>query len=67
MTWNTHLGKRVLKGAEAKFYLTLLQEAVEASREAADLGEDVGIRTGDRIFDSASFEQKVVLWYQCLY
>jgi len=66
MTWNTHLGKRVLKGAEAVFYLTILQDAVEASREAANLGEDVGIRTGDRIFDSASFEQKVVLWHQCL-
>lgn len=48
-------------GGEAKFYLHILQAAVEDSREAAELDEDVGIRTCDLIFNSASFEQKVVL------
>ena len=33
MTWNTHYGKRVLEGAEAKFYLQILQEVVATSRE----------------------------------
>ena len=65
MTWNTNLGKRVLEGAEAKFYLHILQAAVEFSQEAVEFDE-VEVITGDRIFDSASFEQRVVLWHLCL-
>jgi len=65
MTWNTNFGKRVLKGAEAKFYLHILQAAVEFSQEAVEFDE-VEVITGDRIFDSASFEQRVVLWHRCL-
>lgn len=65
MTWNTNLGKRVLEGAEAKFYLHILQAAVEFSQEAVEF-DDVEVITGDRIFDSASFEQRVVLWHRCL-
>lgn len=66
MTWKTSLGDRVLTGAEASFYLTILQDAVEASREAAEFEEDLGIQTGDRIFDLATFDQRLVLWQQCL-
>ena len=65
MTWNTNFGKRVLEGAEAKFYLHILQSAVEFSQEAVEFDE-VEVITGDRIFDSASFEQRVVLWHRCL-
>lgn len=65
MTWNTNFGKRVLEGAEAKFYLHILQSAVEFSHEAVEF-DDVEVITGDRIFDSASFEQRVVLWHRCL-
>jgi hypothetical protein len=65
MTWNTNFGKRVLEGAEAKFYLHILQSAVEFSREAVEF-DDVEVITGDRIFDSASFEQRVLLWHPCL-
>lgn len=65
MTWNTNFGKRVLEGAEAKFYLHILQSAVEFSQEAVEF-DNVEVITGDRIFDSASFEQRVVLWHRCL-
>lgn len=65
MTWNTHFGQRVLEGAEAKFYLHILQAAVEFSQEAVEF-DDVEVISGDRIFDSASFEQRVVLWHRCL-
>lgn len=66
MTWNTNFGKRVLEGAEAKFYLHILQSAVEFSQEAVEFDDGVEVITGDRIFDSASFEQRVVLWHRCL-
>ncbi|MBD2230846.1 hypothetical protein [Phormidium tenue] len=65
MTWNTNFGKRVLEGAEAKFYLHILQAAVEFSQEAVEF-DNVEVITGDRIFDSARFEQRVVLWHRCL-
>jgi hypothetical protein len=66
MTWNTNFGKRVLEGAEAKFYLHILQAAVEFSQEAVEFDDGIEVITGDRIFDSASFEQRVVLWHRCL-
>jgi hypothetical protein len=66
MTWNTNFGKRVLEGAEAKFYLHILQAAVEFSQKAVKFDDGVEVITGDRIFDSASFEQRVVLWHRCL-
>ncbi len=45
MTWNTNLGKRVLEGAEAKFYLHILQAAVEFSQEAVELDDGVEVIT----------------------
>ena len=59
MTWNTNFGKRVLEGAKAKFYLHILQAAVEFSQKVIELYDGVKVITGDRIFDSVSFEQWV--------
>ena len=66
MTWHTNLGTRTLTRAEAVFYLQLLKEIVDESRDMAEMGYKLEIETGDRIFDNASFEQRVVLWHQCL-
>jgi hypothetical protein len=65
MTWRTHLGERVLKGVEAEVYLTAMQDAIENLEDTRDL-EESEVLTGDRIFDIASFEQKVVLLHRCL-
>lgn len=64
--WNTILGLRTLEGAEAEFYLEAMQLAVDYLEQYAEAGEEVDIFTYDRIFDSASFEQKVVLLHCCL-
>lgn len=66
MTWDTQLGLRVLRGTEAELYLTALQHTVAYLWDIVKLDDDLNIRTGDRIFDSASLEQKVVLLHQCL-
>jgi hypothetical protein len=66
MTWHTQIDDRVLEGSEAALYLSALQHAVEYLEEMADLEEEVDILTCDRIFDSASFDQKVVLLHTCL-
>ncbi len=55
-----------LEGSEAALYLSALQHAVEYLEEMADLEEEVDILTCDRSFDSASFDQKVVLLHTCL-
>jgi hypothetical protein len=60
MTWRTHLGERVLKGIEAEVYLIAMQDAIEHLEDTRDL-EEPEVLTGDRLFDIASFEQKVVL------
>jgi hypothetical protein len=65
MTWRTHLGERVLEGVEAEVYLTAMQDAIENLEDTRDLDEPEAL-TGDRIFDVASFEQKVVLLHRCL-
>ena len=66
MTWDTQLGLRVLKGAEAEFYLATLQDAVDYLQEMEEHDMSSDVLTGDRIFDSASFNQKIVLLHQCL-
>jgi hypothetical protein len=43
-----------------------MQHAVEYLQEIEELGTDIDIRTHDRIFDSASFHQKIVLLHACL-
>ena len=66
MTWDTQLGLRVLQGVEAELYLTALQHTVAYLWDIVKLDDDLNVRTGDRIFDSASVEQKIVLLHQCL-
>jgi hypothetical protein len=66
MAWDTQLGVRVLEGVEAKFYLNAMRFAVEYLEEAEELGDESDVETGDRIFDSASFDQKIVLLHYCL-
>jgi hypothetical protein len=66
MTWHTQIDDRVLEGSEAALYLSAMQHAVEYLEEMADLEAEVDILTCDRIFDSASFDQKVVLLHTCL-
>ena len=66
MTWDTQLGLRVLQGVEAELYLTALQHTVTYLWDIVKLDDDLNVRTGDRIFDSASVEQKIVLLHQCL-
>ena len=66
MTWDTQLGLRVLQGIEAEFYLAALQDAVDHLQEMEEHEMPSDVLTGDRIFDSASFNQKIVLLHQCL-
>ncbi|BAS59515.1 hypothetical protein NIES2135_09550 [Leptolyngbya boryana NIES-2135] len=65
MTWRTQLGDRILKGVEAKLYLTSMQYAIENLEDTRDL-EEPEVLTGDRLFDIADFEQKIVLLHRCL-
>lgn len=65
MTWDTNLGQRVLEDVEAEVYLTAMQDAIEHLQDTRDLDEPE-VLTGDRIFDIASFGQKVVLLHHCL-
>ena len=65
MTWRTNLGERVLEGIEAAVYLAAMQDAIEHLEDTQDLDEPE-VLTGDRMFDIASFEQKVVLLHRCL-
>ena len=66
ITWDTQLGLRVLQGVEAELYLTALQHTVAYLWDMVKMDNDLDIRTGDRLFDSASIEQKIVLLHQCL-
>jgi len=66
MIWRTQLGERVLEGVEAEFYLEALHSAVDDLEVAEDAEVEVEWRTGDRIFDTARFNQKVVLLNTCL-
>ncbi len=65
MTWRTHLGKRVLEGVEAEVYLTAMQDSIKNLEDTRDL-EESEVLAGDRIFDTANFEQRVVLLHRCL-
>ncbi|MGG6270499.1 hypothetical protein ACQ4M3_37575 [Leptolyngbya sp. AN03gr2] len=66
MSWHTSLGDRVLEGTEAAFYLSAVQHAIEHLQELQDIDEETDVVTGDRIFDYASLNQKVVLLHTCL-
>jgi hypothetical protein len=66
MTWRTQLGDRILQGAEAALYLNAMQHAVEYLQEMEELEADIDVLTGDRIFDGASFQQRIALLHTCL-
>lgn len=66
MVWRTQLGERVLEGVEAEFYLEALHSAVDDLELSEDVEVEPEWRTGDRIFDTANFNQKVVLLHTCL-
>lgn len=65
MTWRTNLGERVLQGVEAEVYLTAVQHSIEYLQDSRDFDE-IEVKTGDHIFDSASINQKIVLLHTCL-
>jgi hypothetical protein len=66
MTWHTSIGDRVLEGVEAEFYLTAMQYAIEYLKSLEEVADELDVETGDRIFDIANFDQKVVLLHACL-
>lgn len=66
MSWHTSQGDRVLEGTEAAFYLSAVQHAIDHLQELQDIDEETDVVTGDRIFDYASLNQKVVLLHTCL-
>lgn len=66
MTWRTQIGDRVLQGSEAALYINAMQSAVEYLDMLHEIEDEPDIKTGDRMFDGASFHQKVVLLHTCL-
>ncbi len=66
MTWHTNIGDRILEGVEAELYLTAMQYAIDYLQDSAEYDEEFDVKTGDRMFDIASFDQKVVLLHRCL-
>jgi len=66
MTWHTHIGDRILTGIEAKVYLTAMQHAIDYLQDAIEYGDDFDVKTYDRMFDLANFDQKVILLHTCL-
>jgi hypothetical protein len=66
MTWHTHIGDRILDGIEAEVYLTAMQIAIDSLQDAIESDDEFEIKTYDRMFDLASFDQKVVLLHTCL-
>jgi hypothetical protein len=65
MTWRTNLGERVLQGVEAEVYLTAVLHSIEHLQDSRDFDE-IEVKTGDRIFDAASINQKIILLHTCL-
>lgn len=66
MTWQTSIGDRVLEGIEAEFYLSAMQCAIEYLKSLEEVADELDVETGDRMFDIANFDQKVVLLHTCL-
>ena len=63
MAWRTSLGIRSLKGVEAELYLEAMQGAVNYIEV---MGDELDVKTGDRIFDSANFQQKAIILHHSL-
>ncbi|MBW4528218.1 MAG: hypothetical protein KME18_24055 [Phormidium tanganyikae FI6-MK23] len=66
MTWHTHIGDRILTGIEAEVYLIAMQHAIDYLEDAIEYDDDFDVKTYDRIFDLASFDQKILLLHTCL-
>lgn len=66
MTWHTNIGDRILTGIEAEVYLTAMQHSIDYLEDAIEYDDDFYVKTYDRMFDLASFNQKVLLLHQCL-
>ena len=65
--WDTQLGKRVLEGKEAAFYLLAAQETVRMLSDASPEEIDWYIPpTFDLVFDNATPAQKIVLLHEVL-
>jgi hypothetical protein len=65
MVWRTNLGERILQGTEAEVYLTAVQHLIEHLEDSRDFDE-IEVKTGDHIFDTARTTQKIVLLHTCL-
>lgn len=63
MAWHTCLGIRSLEGVEAELYLEAMQGAVDYIEV---MGDELDVKTGDRVFDSATLHQKAVILHHCL-
>jgi hypothetical protein len=63
MVWRTSSGLRSLQGTEAELYLSTMQDAIDYIEV---MGDELDVKTGDRIFDSANFQQKVIILHHCL-
>ncbi|MEX0269891.1 hypothetical protein AB3R30_12160 [Leptolyngbyaceae cyanobacterium UHCC 1019] len=57
---------RTLEGVEAEFYLEAMQLALDELQQYSEAEVELNLCTYDRIFDSASFEQKVFLLHRAL-
>ena len=57
---------RTLEGVEAEFYLEAMQLAIDELEQSTEAEVEIDFCTYDRIFDSASFEQKVFLLHHAL-
>ncbi len=66
MVWRTNWGDRTLEGAEADFYLIATHIAIERIEALRELCEEFDWGTGNRLFDTASFEKKVAIIHFCL-
>jgi hypothetical protein len=67
MTWHTHIGDRILTSIEAEVYLTAMQHAIDYLEDALEYDDDFEVKTYDRMFDLASFDQKVLLLHTALF
>lgn len=66
MTWHTNIGDRILTDIEAEVYLTAMQHTIDYLEDALEYDDDFDVKTYDRMFDLASFDQKILLLYTVL-
>jgi hypothetical protein len=65
--WRTSIGNRVLEGLERSFYLELMKFSIDELTQFNEIDRlDLAPITGDRIFDSATFGQRIILLHDVL-